>query len=315
MAARSNCFHALRRVHGWRVIHAVALAQGGAVWLGIRTARSSPDGSQYRYRIVTYRRSPRLAKGENTHECPRRPALASGPSTALVLGGDHVRRGPSMSTTTTRSASAALLALPLLLGLSVPATAAPPQKDKMSGSSVAGWGTAYGELSGLPGNVHFVAVGAEESNGGEMVSGQLMSWSCEDGAANPWMEEGVCGEPVGFYDLQATDVALTIGKRMSSATVAGSFTAVDFYDGCPEEWCEATPVGSVDLRMEFTAVSKVSTQRTKEFFRDPETGYSYRYSGTHRLREAAVTGTLEAIRLVDTQGTLGTFKVLNMVKE
>ncbi|SOC51121.1 hypothetical protein [Ornithinimicrobium cerasi] len=223
--------------------------------------------------------------------------------------------------TAIRSAAGALLALPLILSLSVPATAAPPEKDQMSGSSASGWGTAYGELADLPGNVHFVSVDAQEFDGEEKVSGQLRSWACEDGAANPLIEEGVCGEPVGFYDLQAADVDLTMGKRMSSATVTGTFTVVDFYDGCPdypepEEGCEqGPPLGSVDLAMEFAAVSKVSTQRTTDSFRDPETGFSYRYMATHRLREAAVTGTLEDIALVDTLGTLGTFKTRTMVKE
>lgn len=219
--------------------------------------------------------------------------------------------------TTTRTLSAALLTLPLVAGAAAPALAAPPMRYSESGDHVEAGGLLLGEIPGFEGNVHFVGMFTDATQGGSYGYGYLDSWSCDDGVTVPYDPE--TGEELcdfaGFSDLESMDANLTVGKKLVNGGLSGTFTSVTWE--CDEETgeCQLVEGPSLYVDVDITSAStKAATYRSTESFRDPATGYSYRGTMTQKYTQGEATGTVGGQELVDGYGLVGTFTFTAMEK-
>jgi hypothetical protein len=222
--------------------------------------------------------------------------------------------------TTARSATAALLSVPLVLSLSAPALAAPPVKYSASGSFAQAGGFLLGAVEGVEGNVHMVMVGAQQSEDGIFGGGYIDSYLCPEGVTNPYPDdpdapegEWLC-EPAGSFELWSENVTFTTDKKVTSASINGMFDLVWWECGEFEEECSRIVMGSLWADLDLTATGKAATYRYKESYRDPETGFSYKGMSTEKSSPAEVTGTVGGAELTDAMGYLGTFRFRSMEK-
>jgi hypothetical protein len=203
---------------------------------------------------------------------------------------------------TTRSVLSAVVAVPLVAGALVPATAAEAGHIKSSGSF------ASIDLSGpdtsdvIPGNYLLGSIDVFD----DMAMGWVMTFECADGETPESGDECVW---VGEVYLDGMDVTVTRGKgKGATTTVSGELWANHFYydDETGEEFY--TDLGTLTINASLTPYGKPLRITETVRFRDGNTGESFSYRVTQTVNEATVNGTLGDLSLDGRAGYVGSYR-------
>jgi hypothetical protein len=195
------------------------------------------------------------------------------------------------------------LAIPLLAAAQ-PASASSTLLYREKGSFADAYFEGPGTPGDLPGNY---SVSWLTFHSSDLAEGWVDTFDCDEGET-PWGDENgenAC-EHTGSYYAWGEDVTVVTGKGKGAAsTYSGT---VDLYDATTEEG----DVVAADVPFQVTLTPTGATVRStySDTYRDPESGFMYRFRETRVSNFATVQGSFDGVPAVD--GSVGTYSVRQM---
>ena len=215
-----------------------------------------------------------------------------------------------MSLTTKLAAAAVAAAVPLALA-AAPAQAGTRWTERSSGSFAEAVWLEMGPLPGVAGNAHvgFLRV---EGDRNPWVFGDITDWTCPEGVLPPMFGGGHGEEPPEGttcvmegqrFLYNAGPVALTVDRKLATATLTGPLTVAD-HDG--------ETAGQPMADITWTGVGAAATSTTYQKFTD-DAGNRFTMRRTETSRQGTVSGTVGAMGFPDDAddqsfGYYGTFR-------
>ena len=192
--------------------------------------------------------------------------------------------------------------------------------DKRSGTTVStGWLEA-GTLPGVEGNWHFGDLWVEQtSRGRAMAWGMVFDVTCAEGVApyNPGGHGGHGEEPappeeqadcvlegVRFLDASPSQLALTVDRKLTTATLKGTLSVGDGH---------GSPTGAPPVDIVLNGFGQISSGTNSGTYSDEYGTYTYRYSFTGRQAAVAPGSRIGGMVFDDEPGEsstaqMGTFR-------
>jgi hypothetical protein len=188
------------------------------------------------------------------------------------------------------------------------ATAGETWTYRASGSDASVEWIEFGDLPGIPGNVHVGWLWVDASSSRSTYAyGYVEDWTCPegerpDGGGHDEEEPGNC-EFEAFREIEGEQINFTMDRKLSSARLTGTLRVENHETGAG-----ASP--PVDIT--WTAVG--STHKTTETYRDVSDGQRVQYRNTYTSTVAVVDGFIGAMGFTDDQddessGYLSTYRV------
>ncbi|MDO5740095.1 MAG: hypothetical protein Q4P07_08095 [Ornithinimicrobium sp.] len=202
---------------------------------------------------------------------------------------------------TTRTLTAALLAVPLVVGMVLPSSAATSVRIKQSGKIIAFAIEGPETSDTVPGNYWSGNVDVM----GKDAMGYLATFECADGAI-PWEDEGC--DYLGDVWLEGSGLSVTTAKGKNGATkvsgVVNAYSSSYDEETGEEDYAE---LGELTLQATLSTYGKSIRSTESSSFNDPNTGESYRYRWSQTFKNANVTGTLDGSS-IDGDGIVGSYR-------
>ena len=208
-----------------------------------------------------------------------------------------------MRTALRTTVAVAAIAAPLV-ATALPATAASTSMFRDKGAYAEAYFEGAGTPGGLPGNY---SIGQFTFHSSDVAEGFVDTFSCDQGET-PWGDqngENACDPAGSFYAF--TDAITLVSGKGKSPTSTYSGTA-DFYDAMSGD---GAPVGAgAPFTVTLTPTGATSRSTMTDSFKDPESGYTYRYRETRTTSFATVVGNLDGVPAAG--GVVGSYALRQM---
>lgn len=197
----------------------------------------------------------------------------------------------------------AAIAVPLTTA-ALPASASSSVLYREKGTFADTYFEGAGTPGGLPGNYTTAWLTFHSS---DVAEGFVDTYTCDDGET-PWGDEN--GENMcdwtGSYYAWGESLTLVPGKgKNPSTSISGT---VDLYDATSPE--SALAARDVPFQVALTPTGATSRTTMTDSFKDPESGYTYKYRETRVTSVATVEGSLDGVAAVG--GQVGTYSLRGM---
>ncbi|SER79695.1 hypothetical protein SAMN05216199_1249 [Pedococcus cremeus] len=208
-----------------------------------------------------------------------------------------------MRTALRTTVAVAAIVVPLT-ATALPATAASSLLYRDRGTYAETYFEGAGTPGGLPGNY---SMGWLSFHSTDVAEGYVDTYACDPGET-PWGDvngENAC-DPAGSYYAWGETLKLVSGKgKNPSSTYSGT---LGLYDMMSESG--ATAAEGVPFTVTLTPSGATSRTTFTDSLKDPESGYTYKYSETRTTSYAAVAGSLDGVPAVG--GSVGTYSLRSM---
>ena len=191
-----------------------------------------------------------------------------------------------------------------LTAAALPASASSSVLFREKGTFAETYFEGSGTPGGLPGNYSTAWLTFHSS---DVAEGWVDTYACDEGEV-PWGDvngENMC-DWTGSYYAWGESLTLVSGKgKNPSTTFSGT---VDLYDATTPE--SALAAEDVPFQVTLTPTGATSRSTFTDSFKDPESGYTYKYRETRVSSYATVQGSLDDVAVVD--GVVGTYSLKGM---
>lgn len=195
------------------------------------------------------------------------------------------------------------IAVPLTAA-ALPASASSSVLFREKGSLAETYFEGSGTPGGLPGNYSTAWLTFHSS---DVAEGFVDTFACDEGET-PWGDgngENAC-DSTGSFFAWGENLTLVSGKgKNPSTTLSGT---VDLYDATTAE--SGLAAEGVPFQVTLTPTGATSRSSYTDSFKDPESGYTYKYRETRVTSFATVQGNLDGVAAVD--GVVGTYSLKGM---
>jgi len=191
-----------------------------------------------------------------------------------------------------------------LMATALPATASSSLLYRDRGAYAEAYFEGPGTPGGLPGNY---SSGFLTFHSTDVAEGYVDTYACDPGET-PWGDgngENAC-DPAGSYYAWSETLTLVSGKgKNPSSTYSGTLGVYDMMSESGSAVAEGVP-----FTVALTPSGATSRTTFTDSFKDPESGYTYRYSETRNTSYAVVDGSLDGVPALG--GSVGTYAVKTM---
>jgi hypothetical protein len=208
-----------------------------------------------------------------------------------------------MRTALRTTVAVAAIVVPLT-ATALPATAASSLLYRDRGTYAETYFEGPGTPGGVPGNY---SMGWLSFHGTDVAEGNVDTFACDPGET-PWGDvngANTC-DYAGSYYAWGESLKLVSGKgKNPSSTYSGT---LGLYDMMSNDGSAAAE--GVSFAVTLTPSGATSRTTISDSFKDPESGYTYKYRETRSTSYAVVNGTLDGVPAMG--GSVGTYAVMNM---
>ncbi len=208
-----------------------------------------------------------------------------------------------MRTALRTTVAVAAIVVPLT-ATALPATASSSLLYRDRGTYADTYFEGPGTPGGLAGNY---SSGWLSFHSTDLAEGYVDTYACDPGET-PWGDvngENMC-DPAGSYYAWGESLTLVSGKgKNPSSTYSGTLSLYDMMSEGGSTAAEGVP-----FTVTLTPSGATSRTTFTDSFKDPESGYTYKYSETRNTSYAAVDGSLDGVPAVG--GSVGTYAVRSM---